>query len=102
MGALQTLHRALAREQRTPPDARCRLCGWSEPLALVAGQHPTRCYACDNRLGGGDGFERHHIAGVWNRPFLIQTVDANLHRILSDWQYDWPVDVRTNPGRSET
>ncbi len=42
--------------------------------------------------------EDHHILGKTNDPTTVP-VPGNLHRSLSDAQYDWRTDLRTNPER---
>jgi hypothetical protein len=40
--------------------------------------------------------ERHHIAGENNNRLTI-SIPANLHRVLSERQYDWPQRMLENP-----
>lgn len=40
--------------------------------------------------------DRHHIAGENNSPLTI-SIPANLHRLLSERQYDWPRRMLENP-----
>lgn len=63
-----------------PVDARCA-CGVGNPLVLVLGSDPVRCYSCDRIARRRPRREAHHVGG---RPSpLIVAVPANLHRLLS-------------------
>lgn len=82
--------RRIARESLFRPEACCSRCGWDDPTALVEGSEPLLCYECYT----GTGWELHHIAGRANNPHLVYEVPGNIHRLLSDRQYDWPAEVR--------
>jgi hypothetical protein len=66
---------------------------------LVEGSDPLVCYSCQAELAGRPAVEAHHVAGRRSGPRFTRDVPANAHRLLSDWQCDWPAAVRSNPGR---
>jgi len=80
------------------PDARCDRCGWRDPVALTRGEDGTRCYECHRNAGQKTTVEQHHHLGRAVDPATVP-VTGNVHRDLSDRQYDWPPAVRRNPHR---
>jgi hypothetical protein len=88
------VRRAVA-SRRSGENARCG-CGEAETFALIEGREPATCVECD-RVKRGEGIMyRHHIAGRNNSPLTI-SIPANLHRLLSERQYDWPRRMLENP-----
>lgn len=79
-------------------DAVCASCGWTDPAALTKGKDGVRCYECQCQARGRSGVEQHHHLGRVVGPATIP-VPGNIHRDLSDRQYDWPSEIRTNPER---
>ena len=77
----------------------CRACGERRPLVLT-GTHPEiLCYRCCKLEKGQSVIEHHHPAGQHNSA-VTMPVDANVHRLLSDAQEDWPVLTLRNPTKS--
>jgi hypothetical protein len=58
------------------------------------------CYKCRCRQRGKPVIEQHHLYGRANSPRTIP-LPANLHRLVSDRQQDWPqvIDVRRRRDR---
>jgi hypothetical protein len=54
------------------------------------------CYECRLKEIGKPQTEKQHFAGRHNDPFSLR-VPANEHRILSDYQMEWPTDTLRNP-----
>lgn len=80
-------------------EPRCRACGERRPLVLT-GTHPEiRCYRCRKLEKAQSPIEHHHPAGQHNST-VTMPVDANVHRLLSDAQEDWPVLTLRNPTKS--
>jgi hypothetical protein len=98
----EALGRAARRAKRQPKlghDAVCAHCGWSEPSALIRCDDGTvLCYECLQRATGKQPVEAHHHLGRAVDPTTVN-VPGNLHRDLSDRQYDWPAEMRRNPTR---
>jgi hypothetical protein len=97
--ALPRLVRAAKRQQRLPPAAACAVCGARDPCVLVAGSVPLLCYACRRAQDGAASVEAHHLAGRRNSDYTLP-LPANLHRVLSAQQQDWPEALRRNPDGS--
>jgi hypothetical protein len=88
------MRRAVA-SRRVGENARCG-CGETETFALIEGRKPATCVECDRLKRGESIMDRHHTAGRNNSPLTI-SIPANLHRILSERQYDWPKRMLENP-----
>jgi hypothetical protein len=80
--------------RRVGENARCG-CGETETFALIDGRKPATCVECDRLKRGKSIMDRHHIAGRNNNPLTI-SIPANLHRLLSERQYDWPKQMLEN------
>jgi hypothetical protein len=87
--------RRAAAARRVGEDERCG-CGETETFALIEGRRPATCVECDRLKRGKSIMDRHHIAGKNNNPLTI-SIPANLHRVLSERQYDWPKRMLENP-----
>jgi hypothetical protein len=74
-------------------------CNESDPLTLTGTDPDILCYECRARLQGRSPVERHHPDGQQNSPDTVP-IPGNDHRILSDYQKDWPVDTLRNPNES--
>jgi hypothetical protein len=96
--AMAHVRRALA-SRRVGENARCCGCGETEIFALIAGRKPATCVECDRLKKGKSIMDRHHIAGRNNSPLTI-SIPANLHRILTERQNDWPKWMLENPERN--
>jgi hypothetical protein len=79
-------------------DPRCVRCRWRELIALTKSDGQVLCYECRSTQHGRMTVEKHHILGKDNDPATVP-VPGNLHRQLSDAQFDWPKTLRTNPDR---
>jgi hypothetical protein len=85
----------MARRQRTlGPDARCA-CGEADLRCLVITGEGVQCYACRGSQVGRSGIERHHVAGRHNLSGTVP-IPSNDHRVLSDFQQDWPTNTVCN------
>lgn len=80
-------------------DPACRTCGETDWRALTGTDPDILCYICDKARRGQAPLEQHHVAGQHNSGVTVP-VDANVHRILSDAQRDWPRTTLTNPTQS--
>src|SRR4051794_5846459 len=80
------------RPRRFAPDAACTQCGEHDARALVAGATPMLCRECRAARAGRSPIEWHHPAGQHNSEMTI-AMPANDHRILSDYQHDWPLET---------
>jgi hypothetical protein len=89
--------RRVVASRRVGENARCG-CGEAETFALIEGREPATCVECDRLKRGESVMDRHHIAGRNNSPLTI-SIPANLHRLLSERQYDWPQGMLENPDR---
>lgn len=90
--------RAVAR-RRVGEDAQCA-CGESRPEALLSGNNPAICAACDREKRGKTMLDQHHVAGKSNSPATI-LIPVNDHRArLSADQHDWPRETLENPNGS--
>jgi len=96
--AINRATREAKRRRTLGEDAVCDICGWSEPTALTTTAGTTRCYECHDAARGSTTTEAHHVLGRDNDPTTIM-LPGNQHRWLSDRQYDWPADLRSNPDR---
>jgi len=77
----------------------CQHCGETDPAALT-GQYPDiTCYDCLARQQGRSPVENHHLPGKANSP-VTGSMPGNGHRVLSDWQRDWPARTLRNPDQS--
>jgi hypothetical protein len=88
--------RRAQRQRRFGPDARCAICGESDPIALV---RSDLCYECQARQAGKPDIEQHHVAGKQNSDVTVPLL-ANEHRLASDMQQDWPQRTLRNPDSS--
>lgn len=86
------------RQRTLGTQAQCRECGWSDAIALTKASNDVLCYECQCRHKDKATTEEHHHLGRAVDPATIP-VPGNIHRELSDRQYDWPHEVRTNPQR---
>ena len=87
--------RKVVAARRVGVGARCA-CGEDRPEALVAGNSPTICAACQRAAKGGSTIDQHHFAGRANNPATIP-VPVNDHRaVLSVAQAEWPKSTLTN------
>lgn len=64
------------------------------PAALCGRDPHIRCYECAVRSA-----EDHHLAGRRNAPVTV-ALPANVHRVMTDEQRDWPAETLRNPRRS--
>jgi hypothetical protein len=97
--ALRRATRHAKHQSKLGPDARCAHCGWSASTALIRSEDGTVvCYECHQLAAGRQPVEAHHHLGRAVDPTTVD-VPGNLHRDLSDRQYDWPAEVRRNPSR---
>jgi len=71
-------------------------CGESDPSALTGVAPEIICYECQAKASERSPIERHHPAGRNNDSFTIP-IPGNYHRILSDFQKDWPSETLGNP-----
>ncbi len=94
---IRSIGRRARRAEKFPPDARCQSCGVSSPIVLVEGSDPLTCYQCQARANGKSGLEADHFAGAANSPISF-LLPANIHRIYSDEQQDWPRTTLENRG----
>lgn len=86
------------RQRTLGTQAQCNQCGWSDTTALTKVSGDVLCYECQCLAQVKATVEHHHHLGRANDPATIP-VPGNIHRELSDRQYDWPVGLRTNPHR---
>jgi hypothetical protein len=77
----------------------CDVCGESEPAALIKIEGRIICYECKAKALGKSTAEWHHYAGKNNDSFSVP-VHGNDHRVLSDYQRDWPTETLRNPNAS--
>jgi hypothetical protein len=97
---IKTGTRRAKTQRRVGVGAACADCGKSAPeVPLVARSRPKRCYACYQIARGKKPTEGHDIAGKSNSPIKIE-VPANVHRSLSEAQYEWPRKTLQNPDGS--
>ncbi len=90
--------RATKRQRVLGKDAACEACGWDDAVTLTKTEGQILCYECRCAEQGQATVEAHHHLGRAVYPSTIP-VPGNIHRELSDRQYDWPSEVRTNPQR---
>ena len=83
---------------RTPVCA-CTGCGETNPFALTGYDPDISCYEHKLLRGGRWPYEAHHVAGRHNSD-VTADVPGNDHRILSEYQGDWPEDTLRNPDHS--
>jgi hypothetical protein len=74
------------RRRQFPIGTACK-CGEWNPLLLVYGSKPTRCYACLLDGRGFDPFEEHHEGGRPSEHKLL--IPANPHALLTFLQGMW-------------
>jgi hypothetical protein len=86
---VRKVSRHARRADSFPTGAKCASCGYTNPVALVAGSDPLICYHCQALAAGKSGLEADHFAGAANSS-LTFPLPANVHRELSDLQEDWP------------
>jgi hypothetical protein len=84
------------RQRRFGPEARCSLCGESDPIALVG---RDLCYGCQAHQAGRPDVELHHVAGRHNSDVTVP-LPANEHRLASDMQQAWPQGTLRNANSS--
>ena len=97
--ALNRAVRHKRRKRKIMPDARCSRCGCPIWLALEQQGEETLCYECARAAEGRLEDEGHHLIGWELEPTVTATLPGNAHRVVSDFQLDWPEEVRTNPTR---
>ena len=90
--------RAAKRQRTLGQAACCAACGYADPAALTKSDGRVVCYECRCAELGKATVEEHHHLGRAVDPSTVP-VPGNLHRDLSDRQYDWPTPVRENPNR---
>src|SRR6516162_2072177 len=100
MGKIERHTRRIALERRFTAGRCCTYCGWSHPLALVAGSNPLSCIRCRRERRGQPPWDWHHVGGrladgTGNPYGRLVKVNANVHRVLSEPQTDRPEDLRT-------
>ena len=88
--------RRAQRRRRFGPDARCAICGESDPIALVGS---GLCYGCQVERAGKPDVEQHHVAGRHNSDVTVP-LPLNEHRLASDMQQDLPQRALRNPDSS--
>lgn len=76
--------------------ARCTLCGEHDPRALVARPDRVLCYECLAEERGKPRTEEHHFPNRYNSLFT-GPIPGSDHRVLSDFQKDWPLKTFRNP-----
>src|SRR5262249_51624249 len=81
---------------RTP---QCGSCEETHGAALTTQDEKIICYECILKESGKPTIENHHFAGKRNDSLTVP-IPGNDHRILSDWQRDWPADTLRNPNSS--
>jgi hypothetical protein len=86
---IRRISRHARRAGKFPTDSKCASCPETDPIVLVEGSDPLRCYECQARGAGKSGVEADHFAGAANSPVTLR-IPANVHRRRSDRQYDWP------------
>ena len=79
---------------------KCSRCDETDPSALTRRKDGLICYECLARSKGRSPIEKHHLAGQHNDSFTIP-LPGNDHRILTDFQVDWLIDILRNPDRSQ-
>jgi hypothetical protein len=99
MGESLNLAVRKARQGRSSKVVRCAKCAKLTRTARSAVGGRALCYECRNRAAGRSIFEDHHTLGRHMDPDLTVTVPGNLHRDLSEWQLDWPEEVRDDKGK---
>lgn len=85
------------RRKHLGPLAQCA-CGERDPLLLQRTSVGTECARCEAIRLTGKPLESHHPAGRANSPLAV-LIDANLHALFTDAQYDWPVETLVNRHR---
>ena len=80
-------------------DPKCANCGENDPVTLTGREPNIICYECQAKASKRSPIERHHPSGRNNDPFTIPIL-GNEHRILSDFQKDWPLETLRNPNGS--
>lgn len=88
--------RAQRRRASLGPNPRCRRCGEDRIMLLHRHGASVLCYTCISWACGRSGYEQHHIFGRHNDPSTMP-VPANLHRLLSERQREWPQETLRNP-----
>ncbi len=91
--------RKIRRQRRVGNGAACSVCSERDPNALIPRADRVVCYECLAMEGGRTPTEPHHLGGSQNSPFAV-TVPGNDHRVLSDYQQDWPQETLRNPDGS--
>jgi hypothetical protein len=86
------------RQRTLGTEAQCSRCGWPDATALTKTGGEMLCYECQCLSQSRATLEQHHHLGRAVDPATVP-VPGNVHRDLSDRQYDWPAAVRTNPQR---
>jgi hypothetical protein len=88
--------RKARRARRVGEGTVCSRCGERDPRALVQGTSPRLCYECLAEAQGKARSEGHHFPNARNSRFIVG-VPGNDHRILTDYQHDWPMKTYRNP-----
>lgn len=96
--AINRAAREAKRTRKLGPDAKCLNCAWRETQALCRTNDDVRCYECRQASKGKTTIEAHHHFGAAIDPATI-AIPGNVHRVLSDRQFDWPKELRMNPQR---
>ena len=77
--------------------AECR-CGERDALLLQRTSEGIECSRCEALRTTGKTNELHHPAGRANSSLAV-LIDANLHALFTDAQYDWPPETLANRHR---
>ena len=86
------------RRKRFGPLAQCTSCGERDPLLLQQTSVGIECSRCEAVRMSGKPTEAHHPAGRANSSLAV-ILDANLHALFTDAQYDWPLETLVNRDR---
>lgn len=88
--------RMARRTREVGPGSKCALCDERDPRALVARASRVLCYECLATEQGRPRTEKHHFPNRYNSLFIV-VILGNAHRILNDYQMDWPTKTYRNP-----
>jgi len=82
-----------ARRRRKMREAVCQTCGRPCRAPIEQPKEQDLCYECQATAAGRSTIEAHHLFGEAVYPDLTTPLPGNIHREVSEMQYDWPKSV---------
>lgn len=92
---IRTIPLALRRRNRLGPNSVCAICGYCDPLALIAvSRNWLKSLRIDLPL---TLLEEDHVAGRRNDPDLISTICRNCHAVLTELREQERFNMKRQP-----